>query len=123
MILSALLTVVIVTGVFSILIIVHECGHFFAARKIGVRVERFAIGFGKKLIGIKRGDTEYAINLIPLGGFVKLAGEDPYDRKGEKDEFYSKPVGLRFWVIVAGSLCNYVFGYLFSSCFFRSACT
>jgi len=111
-IVSGVINLVIILAVFSVLILVHEFGHFITARRMGVRVERFALGFGKTLFSVKRGDTEYAINLFPLGGYVKLAGEDPYDRKGAKDELCSKPVGKRFWIFVNGSLSNYFFGFL-----------
>jgi len=111
LILGIALKALIILFIFSVLIIVHEAGHFFAAKRVGVRVERFALGFGKKLFAIKKGTTEYAVNLIPLGGFVKLAGENPYERKGEKDEFYSKPVRSRFAIIAAGPLANYLFAF------------
>ena len=111
-ILNVIFNAVIIIGVFSVLIIVHELGHFIAARMVGVRVERFALGFGKKLFGIKKGNTEYRINLIPFGGYVKLAGDDPYERKGKEYEFYSKPARSRLWILVSGSLYNYIFAFL-----------
>ncbi|NQT22427.1 MAG: RIP metalloprotease RseP [Candidatus Omnitrophica bacterium] len=111
LIIGILLKALIILAIFSVLIIVHEAGHFFAALRAGVRVERFALGFGKKIFSIKRGKTEYSINIIPLGGYVKLAGENPYERKGGKDEFYSKPVRSRFGVIVAGPIANYLLAF------------
>lgn len=108
---TAVLNAIIIIIVFSILIIVHELGHFLVARRARIKIERFAIGFGKKILGVKKGETEYVINMIPLGGYVKLAGEDPYDRKGAPDEFYSKAPGIRFWVLSAGSIANYIFAF------------
>lgn len=111
-ILGIIFCAVIILFVFSILIIAHEVGHFIAARMAGVKVERFAIGFGKRLWGVKKGGTEYAVNLIPLGGYVKLAGENPDERKGEANELYSKPIFSRFWIFVSGSLSNYLLAFL-----------
>ncbi|MDD5439461.1 MAG: RIP metalloprotease RseP [Candidatus Omnitrophica bacterium] len=112
LIVSGLINLVIIVAVFSVLILVHELGHFVTARRMGVRVERFALGFGKTLFSVKHGETEYAVNLFPLGGYVKLAGEDPYDRKGAADELCSQPVGKRFWIFANGSVANYLFGFL-----------
>ena len=112
LILSVIFTGIVIIFILSVLIIVHESGHFIAARMAGVRVERFALGFGKKLFGIKLGNTEYVVNLIPFGGFVKMAGEDPDERKGEKDEFYAKPIRSRFCIIASGALFNYIFAFL-----------
>ncbi|MFH1847542.1 MAG: RIP metalloprotease RseP [Candidatus Omnitrophota bacterium] len=111
-------TWIIVILVFSVLIIVHEAGHLFAAKKAGIKVEVFSVGMGKRLFGKKIGDTDYRISFIPLGGFCKMAGEDPYEAKGESYEFGAKPVGYRFWVIAAGSLTNYFFAFLLFSIIF-----
>lgn len=104
----------------SILIIVHEFGHFMAARRCGVRVERFSIGFGPKILGVRKGKTEYLLCLVPLGGYVKMAGET-YDEglKGEKWEYLSQAVGRRFNIVIAGPLLNYllaffIFGLIFT---------
>ncbi len=114
LVLGILLKALIILAVFSVLIIVHEAGHFFAAKKSGVKVERFALGFGKKIFGIKKGETEYLLNIIPLGGYVKLAGEDPYERKGKVDEFYSKPIKSRLGILLSGPLFNYIFAFPFT---------
>ena len=98
--------------VLSILVIVHECGHFVVAKSLGIKVERFAIGFGPKIFGKVFNGTEFLICLIPLGGYVKMAGDERNECKGEQDEFYSKPVGLRALVVVAGPIVNYVFAFL-----------
>jgi len=101
---TSILAFVFVLGV---LIFVHELGHFMMARRIGVRVLTFSLGFGPKLIAVKRGDTEYCISAIPLGGYVKMAGENPEDaRTGASDEFLSKSKWQRFQVLVMGPVMN-----------------
>ena len=107
-----MLTLLLVLVVFSILIIVHELGHMFAAKKAGVKVERFSLGFGKKLLGVKKGDTEYVISALPFGGYVKLAGDNPAECKGAPDEFFSKSIFKRFLILVSGSLTNYIFAFI-----------
>jgi len=93
--------------VLGIVVFVHELGHFLAARRVGVRVITFSLGFGPKLAKFTRGDTEYAISAIPLGGYVKMAGEQPDDeRSGAGDEFLSKTKWQRFQVLIAGPLMN-----------------
>ena len=101
---TSLLAFVFVLGV---LVFVHELGHFLAARRIGVRVLTFSLGFGPKLLSFKRGDTEYCISAIPLGGYVKMAGENPDDaRTGAPDEFLSKSKWQRFQVLIMGPVMN-----------------
>ena len=107
-----ILSALAVVFVFGTLIFVHELGHFFFARLFKVRVEKFALGFGKNLWNVKKGDTEYKLNLIPLGGYCKLAGEDPTEKTGKSDELQSLPPGKRFWVFLGGSLFNYIFAFL-----------
>jgi regulator of sigma E protease len=93
--------------VLGVLIFVHELGHFIMARRIGVRVLVFSLGFGPKLLKFRRGDTEYCISAIPLGGYVKMAGENPEDsRTGASDEFLSKSKWQRFQVLVMGPVMN-----------------
>lgn len=93
--------------VLGIVVFVHELGHFLAARRVGVRVLTFSLGFGPKIFTTKRGDTEYAISAIPLGGYVKMAGEQPDDeRSGAGDEFLSKSKWQRFQILIAGPLMN-----------------
>ncbi|MDO8661967.1 MAG: RIP metalloprotease RseP [Candidatus Omnitrophota bacterium] len=98
--------------ILSVLIVVHEFGHFIVAKKIGVRVEQFSLGFGKALFKKKSKGTEYSLSAIPLGGFVKLAGDNLEEYKGKPDEYFSKPPGKRFWIIFFGPLLNYVLGIL-----------
>jgi regulator of sigma E protease len=93
--------------VLSVLVFVHELGHFVAARRIGVRVLTFSLGFGPKLLSTRRGDTEYALSAIPLGGYVKMAGESVDDpRSGAPDEFLSKTKWQRFQVLIMGPAMN-----------------
>ncbi|MFH2138288.1 MAG: RIP metalloprotease RseP [Candidatus Omnitrophota bacterium] len=106
--------------VLSVLVIVHEFGHFIIAKAMKVRVETFSIGFGKKLFSFKWADTEYRVSAIPLGGYVKMAGDNPEEkREGEKWEFLSKSLGKRAAIVAAGPIFNYVFAFLvFSLVFF-----
>lgn len=95
--------------VLGVLIFVHELGHFLMARRIGVRVLTFSLGFGPKLLNVRRGDTEYCVSAIPLGGYVKMAGENPEEaRTGASDEFLSKGKWQRFQVLVMGPVMNVV---------------
>src|SRR5438874_1416629 len=99
--------------VLGVLIFVHELGHFLMARLYGVRVLRFSLGFDPKLVRLQRGGTEYSIGVIPLGGFVKLAGETVDDqRTGAPDEFLSKSKWVRFQVYLAGPTMNMLLALL-----------
>ncbi len=100
-------TIIAFLFVLGVLIFVHELGHFLMARLHGVRVIRFSLGFDPKLVRFERGGTEYSIGIIPLGGFVKLAGETVEDqRTGAPDEFLSKSKWVRFQVYLAGPVMN-----------------
>ena len=95
--------------VLGVLIFVHELGHFLAARRLGIRVLTFSLGFGPKLLTVKRGDTEYCISAVPLGGYVKMAGENPEEqRTGAPDEFLSKTKWERFQVLIMGPAMNII---------------
>ena len=95
--------------VLGVLIFVHELGHFLVARHHGVRVLTFSLGFGPKILQTKRGDTVYCVSAIPLGGYVKMAGETVEDkREGREDEFLSKTKWQRFQVLLAGPAMNVV---------------
>ena len=99
--------------VLGVLIFVHELGHFVMARRIGVRVLTFSLGFGPKLVTVRRGDTEYCISAIPLGGYVKMAGETSEEKRtGAPDEFLSKTKWQRFQVLVMGPVMNLVLAVL-----------
>ncbi len=95
--------------VLGIMILVHEFGHYAAAKWFGVRVDVFSIGFGKRLTGFRRGGTDYRISALPLGGYVKMAGENPLEsRSGAPDEFMSHPRWQRFVIAVAGPAMNII---------------
>ncbi len=99
--------------ILSLLIVVHEFGHFIAAKRMGVRVERFSIGFGPQLFKKKSQDTQYCISAIPLGGYVKLAGDNLEEHKSQPDEYLSQSPGRRFQIIFFGPLLNYILGFFF----------
>ncbi len=105
--LSILHTVFDMGIVLGFMILIHEFGHYAAAKYFGVRVEVFSIGFGKRLVGFTKGDTDYRISAIPLGGYVKMSGENPMDnRTGDPGEFLSHPRWQRFIVALAGPAMN-----------------
>ncbi|MBI5682369.1 MAG: RIP metalloprotease RseP [Deltaproteobacteria bacterium] len=109
---TTLISFLIVLG---ILIFVHELGHFLVAKKSGVGVLKFSLGFGRKLIGFKKGETEYLISLLPLGGYVKMIGEETgEDVKTEDREksFANKPVSTRAGIVFAGPVMNLVLALL-----------
>src|SRR5271156_405464 len=98
------LVVVVVLG---IMIFIHESGHFLAAKSFGVRVLVFSLGFGKTLLHITHGETDYRISVLPFGGYVKMAGDDPSEvRQGDHGEFLSQPRWKRFVVVVMGPAMN-----------------
>ena len=94
----------------ALLIVVHEGGHFLAARLCGMRVERFSVGFGKPLVSFKRGDTIYQLAPIPLGGFVQITGLNPHEEFDQKDPYVypNRPRWMRLLVLVAGPGANYL---------------
>ena len=98
--------------VFSLLVVIHELGHFLAAKWMGVRVERFSVGFPPRLFGKKVGDTDYCISAIPLGGYVKMSGmiDESMDTEatGADYEFNSKPIWKRILIIIAGVIMNFI---------------
>ena len=105
--LSILHTVFVMGIVLGFMILIHEFGHYAVAKYFGVRVEVFSIGFGKRLLGFTKGETDYRISVIPLGGYVKMSGENPMDdRTGDPGEFLSHPRWQRFIVALAGPAMN-----------------
>jgi regulator of sigma E protease len=103
------LTLVAFIFVLGVLVFVHEFGHYAVAKLFKVRVEVFSLGFGKRLLGFRRGDTDYRISLLPLGGYVKMAGENPMEaRTGDPGEFMSHPRWQRFLIAIAGPAMNII---------------
>ncbi|OGD24217.1 hypothetical protein A2Z10_02875 [Candidatus Azambacteria bacterium RBG_16_47_10] len=102
-----LITVLLFFGILATLILVHEWGHFIVARKAGIRVDEFGFGFPPKLFSMKKGETTYSMNAIPLGGFVKIYGEEG-DGENEPESFSSKPVSVRMAVVLAGVTMNFL---------------
>ena len=109
-ILYSILAFAIVLG---IIVLVHELGHYIAARLMGVRVEVFSFGFGKRLVGKKIGETDLRLSLIPLGGYVKMAGEEEYDPKNLKPyEFHAKNRGQKIFILVMGPFMNLLLAFI-----------
>ncbi len=100
---DALVVVVVLGG----MILIHELGHFLAAKLCGVRVLILSLGFGKRLTGFTRGDTDYRVSALPIGGYVKMAGDDPREvREGGRGEFLSCPRWQRFFIVMMGPTMN-----------------
>ncbi len=109
-----ILTILLFIVILSVLVFVHELGHFLMARACGMKVEEFGFGFPPKAFGIRRGDTLYSINWIPIGGFVKIKGENG-DGRSDSDSFSSKKIWQRFLVLIAGVVMNFVLAAVFLS--------
>ena len=109
-------TILIFLAVLFVLILVHEWGHFIVAKLTGMRVDEFAIGFPPKLFSWKRGETEYSLNSLPLGGFVRIYGEDPTAVKGTDPDsaraFGARPKWAQALVLIAGVTMNWLFAWL-----------
>lgn len=104
---SLIQTIIVFVIVLGAMIVIHEFGHFIVAKFFGIRVDVFSVGFGKRLWGVKKGDTDYRVSLVPLGGYVKMAGENlDEQRTGAPYEFMSKPKWQRLCVAVAGPAMN-----------------
>ena len=102
-----LISLVSVFFVLGVLVFVHEFGHYAMAKLFGVRVEVFSLGFGKRLWGFRRGETDYRVSAVPLGGYVKMTGESPMEeRTGDPGEFTSHPRWQRFLIAIAGPVMN-----------------
>jgi regulator of sigma E protease len=102
-----LFTIIIFLLILSLLIFVHELGHFMMARRVGAKVEEFGFGFPPRIFGIRRGETIYSLNLIPIGGFVKILGEDGEDRDNPRS-INSKSIWQRTQVFSAGVIMNFI---------------
>ena len=104
---SSLITLLAFAFVLGVLIFVHELGHFLAAKRVGIRVLKFQLGFNPTIVSVKRGDTEYSIGALPFGGYVKMAGDSPEETlTGRSDEFLSKSKWERFQVLIMGPTMN-----------------
>lgn len=116
------MSIIIFIVILLVLIIVHEFGHFIAAKKSGIRVDEFGVGFPPRLFARKKGETEYSINAIPFGGFVKIYGENPEEAPAEGPDaersFSRKPLGIQALVLVMGVVFNIILAWvLFSAGF------
>jgi regulator of sigma E protease len=107
------MSTIIFLVIISILIFVHELGHFWTARRSGIKVEKFSLGFGPQIFGFMFKGVNFKLCLIPFGGYVKLAGDVRKECKGEKYEYYSQSPGVRAKVVFAGPLFNYILSFLF----------
>ncbi len=113
-------TLVATIFVLGLLVFVHELGHFLTAKAVGMRVEEFALGFGKKIVGFQKGETFYSLRMIPLGGFNKISGMDP-DEDLDERSYLSKPLWARMLVIMAGSVMNLILPVLLFFIVFMSS--
>jgi regulator of sigma E protease len=109
---SFIIAILSVTLVLGIMIFVHEWGHFMAAKLAGVRVEVFSFGFGPRLFGVKRGDTDYRLSALPFGGYVRMSGDNPVEeRTGADYEFLSKSRWVRVLIACAGPAMNLLLAF------------
>ena len=117
---SVLISLASVAVILGFMILIHEFGHYAVAKLLGVRVEQFAIGFGKRLVGFRKGETDYRINAIPLGGYVKMSGENPMDRHSDDPrEFVNHSRWHRFLIAIAGPVMNILLAiFLLAGVFF-----
>ncbi len=109
---SGIKTVLLALIPLGFLIFIHELGHFLAAKRAGIKVNTFSIGFGPKIIGFKRGETEYKLSWLPFGGYVQMEGENPTEQTGAEGEFGSASLRNRTFVVAAGPVVNILFGIL-----------
>jgi regulator of sigma E protease len=102
--------------VLGVLVFVHELGHFLAAKRVGIRVLKFQLGFNPTILSVRRGDTEYGLGALPLGGYVKMAGDNPDDAPtGRPDEFLSKSKWERFQVLIMGPAMNILLAFVLTA--------
>src|SRR5262245_57558327 len=121
-----MLTILAFVFVLGVLVFVHELGHFLAAKRVGIRVLKFQLGFNPTIVKFRRGDTEYSIGALPLGGYVKMAGESPEDVERDQDgrvvrlpdEFMSKSKWQRFQVLIMGPVMNIAMALVLTSVVF-----
>src|SRR3989338_10684278 len=126
-----ILTIIVFLLILTVLVLIHEAGHFFVAKKLGIKVEEFGFGLPPRAFGIKKGETTYSINWLPIGGFVKLYGEDQAgagkitnqksqitNHKDINRAFFSRPVWQRALVVGAGVVMNFLLAVLILTYFF-----
>jgi regulator of sigma E protease len=107
-----IVTILLLLLVLGVMVLVHEFGHFAVAKLCGIRVEVFSIGFGKRLLGFRSGDTDYRLSLLPLGGYVKMSGDTPGEAPtGDPGEFNAHPRWQRTLVAVAGPIANLILAF------------
>lgn len=118
------MSILIFVVILLVLVLVHEFGHFFSAKKFGIKVEEFGFGFPPKLFGVKKGETEYTFNLLPLGGFVKIFGENPDEENTNGPDaarsFVNKPRWQQAIVLFAGVFANFILAWILFSFGFMS---
>ncbi|HEY7291210.1 MAG TPA: RIP metalloprotease RseP [Vicinamibacterales bacterium] len=111
-----MITVLAFAFVLGVLVFVHELGHFLAAKRVGIRVLKFQLGFNPTIVSFRRGDTEYGIGALPLGGYVKMAGDNPEDEPtGRSDEFLAKSKWQRFQVLIMGPMMNILLAFVLTA--------
>jgi len=103
-------TALVAILVFGLLVLIHELGHFTVAKLVGIKVHEFAIGMGPKLGKFKRGETEYSIRALPIGGYVKMEGED--EESDDLKSFNKKPIFTRMAVLAAGAIMNFILAFI-----------
>ena len=108
------MSIVVSILVFSIIIIIHELGHFLLAKKNGIGVVEFSIGLGPTIFGVKKGETKYSVKLLPFGGMCQMVGEDSDQNTTQENAFYSKGVWQRFSVVFAGPFFNFILAFILS---------
>jgi regulator of sigma E protease len=115
----ALVSIISFLLVLSVMVVVHELGHFIVAKLCGVRVETFSLGFPPRLFGIKYGDTDYCVSALPFGGYVKMAGELPgAETTGDPHEFSARPRWQRMLIAVAGPVANFILAFALMAGFY-----
>ncbi len=115
-----MITGIIFFIVLLLVVVVHEAGHFFAAKSVGMRVKEFAFGFPPRIFSIKKGETEYSINLLPLGGYVSIDGENGLSENPDPKHFTSKSRLAQAWVLFAGPLMNIILAFVLLSISFMA---
>ncbi|MDR5658228.1 RIP metalloprotease RseP [Serpentinicella sp. ANB-PHB4] len=105
-----MVTAIVAIIVFGLLVFIHELGHFGVAKWVGIKVHEFAIGMGPKIVNFKKGETTYSLRLLPLGGYVRMEGED--EKSNDQRSFNNKPVLHRIGVVIAGPIMNIILGVI-----------